>query len=91
MRKVNKIIKPLVYVECDYEDSEKCRDFVIEHGGIPIITNLLFDNQDSHFNYVMLGKCDELWCFDKEYPSVERDIAKKRLMPIRYFDVKEIC
>ncbi len=45
--------------------------------------------QAMHFNYVMLGKCDELWVFGNIISKgMEREIglAKKRKMPIKYWN-----
>ncbi len=41
-----------------------------------------------HFNYVLLGACDELWVFGEkvsEGMAHEIGIAKKQNLPIRYF------
>jgi len=45
-----------------------------------------------HFNYVLLGKCEEVWVFgDKISPGMAEEIkiAKKRKMKIRY--IKEVA
>lgn len=89
MRKINLIHKPLVYVKATDGNATKCCDFVIENGGIPITPNLMFEEQDSHFNYVLLGKCEELWCFDIK-DCEELETAKRRLMPVRFFEVDKL-
>lgn len=84
---------------------EYCR-FAIESNCIPFAPHLLFpqfmdDNNPSereaamHFNYVMLGKCDELWVFGSTISNgMQREIglAKKRKMPIKYWssDCEEV-
>ena len=42
------------------------------------------------FALVLLGKCDELWVFDKPSEGMAREIAKakKRGMPIKYYNHK---
>ena len=45
-----------------------------------------------HFNYVLLGKCEEVWVFgDKISPGMAEEIrvAEKRKMKIRY--IKEVA
>lgn len=85
MRRINQIHKPLVFVKAADGEASKCRDFVVRNGGIPITPNLMFEKEDSHFNYVLLGKAEELWCFGiKECEELE--IAKRRLVPVRFFD-----
>lgn len=48
-----------------------------------------------HFNYVLLGKCTELWVFDgvvSRGMACEINVAKKRRMKISWFDhaMKEV-
>lgn len=48
-----------------------------------------------HFNYVLLGKCTELWVFGgvvSRGMNREIGVAKKRRMKIRWFDhaMKEV-
>lgn len=79
--------------------------FAFEQNTIPIAAHLLFPqfmNDENpmereaaiHFNYVLLGKCDELWVFGNTISSGmahEIEVAKKRRQKIRYFseDCKE--
>ncbi len=79
--------------------------FAFEQNTIPIAAHLLFPqfmNDENpaerevamHFNYVLLGKCNELWVFGNTISSGmvhEIGIAKKRRQKIRYFseDCKE--
>lgn len=81
MRKINETYKPLVFILCDENDGTKFRDLAIKKGCIPIVPSLLFKTYDEHFNYVLLGKCDKLWCFNTSYLK-EIEVAKKRHMPI---------
>lgn len=44
-----------------------------------------------HFNYVLLGKCEEIWVFGETMSkgmSEEIDIARKRKMKMRWFNEK---
>ncbi len=74
--------------------------FAVSENTIPITPHLLFpqfmdDDIPSqrqlamHFNYVLLGKCSQLWVFGdviSEGMEYEINLAKKRFMKIRYFD-----
>ncbi len=74
--------------------------FAVTKDCIPITPHLLFPqfmDDDSpaerrlamHFNYVLLGKCSEIWVFGNkvtEGMAYEISIAKKRVMKIRHFD-----
>lgn len=74
--------------------------FALENSTIPIAPHLLFpqfmDDKNPqerelamHFNYVLLGKCQELWVFGTKISSgMNREIliAAKRKMRIRYFN-----
>lgn len=74
--------------------------FAVTENTIPITPHLLFpqfmdDDIPSqrqlamHFNYVLLGKCSQLWVFGdviSEGMEYEINLAKKRFMKIRYFD-----
>ena len=78
---------------------EYCR-FVVNKGAIPLAPHLLYpqfmDDDDREtrelaifFALVLLGKCDEIWVFgERMSEGMEREIAKarKRNMPIRYFN-----
>ncbi len=74
--------------------------FAVSKNTIPVTPHLLFpqfmdDDIPSqrqlamHFNYVLLGKCSQLWVFGdviSEGMEYEINLAKKRFMKIRYFD-----
>lgn len=75
-----------------------CR-FAVNKGYIPLAPHLHYprflDDKDMderelglHFALILLGKCEELWVFDKISRGMAAEIAKakKRKMPIRYFD-----
>lgn len=74
--------------------------FALDKGNIPIAPHLLFpqfmDDKTErrlamHFNYVLLGKCKELWVFGNRISpgmAEEIKIAEKRNMRIKY--VKEV-
>ena len=78
-----------------------CR-FAVSKGCIPLAPHLLYtqfmDDADKEhrklglfFAIVLLGKCDELWVFGErisEGMTAEIAKAKKRGMPIRYFNSK---
>lgn len=77
-----------------------CR-FAVSKGCIPIAPHLHYpqfmDDSDREqrelglfFALVLLGKCDELWVFDKPSDGMTREIAKakKRGMPIKYYNHK---
>ena len=91
LHNTDSVYRPLVYINSDVHNATKYRDFVIAKGGIPVSTHLLYTTQVPHFNYVLLGKCDELWVFALSQ-SPEIEVAKKRHMRIRYFnaDLKEV-
>lgn len=81
------------------ENARKYSRFAFEQNTIPIAAHLLFpqfmddDNPEErqaamHFNYVLLGKCEELWVFGEiisDGMAHEIGIAKKRRQKIRYF------
>lgn len=74
--------------------------FLIDKNAIPITPHLLYlqfmdDGNEReramamHFNYVLLGKCTELWVFDgvvSRGMTREIGVAKKRRMKIKWFD-----
>ena len=75
--------------------------YALDRGNIPIAPHLLFPQFMSdeserrlamHFNYVLLGKCEEVWVFG-DYISLgmaeEIRVAEKRKMKIRY--IKEVA
>lgn len=79
--------------------ARKYSRFAYERRNIPMTPHLLFpqfmsddvpaERADAmHFNYVLLGACDELWVFGEkvsEGMAHEIGIAKKQNLPIRYF------
>ena len=87
-------------------NARKYSRFAFENNTIPIAAHLLFpqfmDDETPtereaamHFNYVLLGKCEELWVFGdiiSNGMAHEIGIAKKRRQKIRYFseDCKEV-
>ena len=77
-----------------------CR-LAVSKGCIPLAPHLHYpqfmDDEDKEqrelglrFALILLGKCDELWAFDKISQGMAQEIAKakKRGMPIRYFNYK---
>ncbi|MDW7651718.1 MAG: DUF4406 domain-containing protein [Bacillota bacterium] len=77
-----------------------CR-LAVSKGCIPLAPHLHYpqfmDDEDKKerelglsFALILLGKCDELWAFDKISQGMAQEIAKakKRGMPIRYFNYK---
>ena len=80
--------------------------FAVENNAIPVAPHLLYpqfmdDGNDAeremamHINYVLLGKCTELWVFGgvvSRGMAREINVAKKRRMKIRWFDhaMKEV-
>lgn len=90
--------------DMDYNISKArsyCR-FAVSKGCIPIAPHLLYpqfmdDSNKSErelglfFALVLLGKCDELWVFGEKISTgmaAELAKAKKRGMPIKYFNHK---
>ncbi len=87
-------------------NARKYSRFAFEQKTIPLAPHLLFpqfmndENPEEreaalHFNYVLLGKCEELWVFGdiiSDGMAHEIGIAKKRRQKIRYFsdDCKEV-
>lgn len=86
--------------EYNSNQARKYRRFAYEQNTIPVTPHLLYlqfmddENQKEradamHFNYVLLGKCNELWVFSDEISkgmAHEIGIAKKRQQTIRWFD-----
>jgi hypothetical protein len=75
--------------------------FAVSKGCIPLAPHLHYpqfmDDSDRsqrelglRFALVLLCKCDELWVFGTPSEGMSREIAKarKRNMPIRYFNIK---
>lgn len=85
-------------------NTERARGYcrlAVSKGYIPLAPHLhypQFMNDDDKeerelglfFGLVLLGKCSEIWVFNKISAGVAREIAKakKRGMPIRYFNVR---
>lgn len=77
-----------------------CR-FAVSKGCIPLAPHLHYpqfmDDGDKEerelglrFALILLGKCDELWVFGNSSSGMSKEIAraKKRGMPIKYFNYK---
>lgn len=96
-------ISVLRFQEIRKKNSEQARKysrFAYEQNTIPVTPHLLYpqfmndENQKEradamHFNYVLLGKCNELWVFGdviSKGMAHEIGIAKKRQQTIRWFD-----
>ena len=93
-------------VENNVANAKKYSRFAIENHAIPVTLHLLYpqfmnDDDESeremamHFNYVLLGKCSEVWIFGGVIScGMAREIAlaKKRKMKLRWFtqDLKEV-
>lgn len=93
-------------VENNVKNAKAYSRFVVENSAIPVTPHLLYPQfmDDSneverekamHFNYVLLGKCKELWVFGGVVSlgmAREIGVAKKRKMKIRWFDhaMKEV-
>lgn len=89
-------------VERNSENARRYSRFAVEAGAIPVAMHLLLpqfmDDEDlyerelaMHFNYVMLGKCDELWVFGSTVTdgmAREIGIARKRRIPIKHFNFR---
>lgn len=88
-------------VEENTKRAKKYSRYALDKGNIPLAPHLLFPQFMSdeterdlamHFNYVLLGKCEELWVFGDKISSgmaLEIRIAKKRKMKIKY--IKEVA
>lgn len=87
-------------IKTNVENARKYCRFAINNMTIPIAPHLLYpqfmndDDPNERYlavhtiNYVLLGKCRELWVFGKEFSDGmqrEIDIAKRRKMKIKYF------
>jgi hypothetical protein len=90
---------------CDIENNVKNAKaysrFAVDKNAIPITPHLLYPQfmdegnemervMAMHFNYVLLGKCTELWGFGgvvSRGKAREIGVAKKRRMKIRWFDL----
>lgn len=88
--------------EYNTQQARKYSRFAYKQNAIPITPHLLYpqfmsDNKPEeradamHFNYVLLGKCNELWVFGdiiSDGMANEISIAKKRKQTIRWFNEK---
>lgn len=86
-------------VERNIFRAKKYSRYAVEKKCIPLAPHLLYpqfmdDNKPNerrlacHINYVLLGKCEELWVFGSIISSGmehEISVAKKRNMQIKYF------
>lgn len=93
-------------VESNVSNAKRYSRFAVENHAIPVTPHLLypqFMNDDieseremaMHFNYVLLGKCTEVWIFGgviSRGMAHEIAVAKKRRMKLRWFtqDLKEV-
>lgn len=93
-------------VENNVANAKKYSRFTVENNAIPVTPHLLYpqfmnDSNEKerkmamHFNYVLLGKCNEVWVFGgvvSRGMAREISVAKKRRMKIRWFtwDMKEV-
>ena len=93
-------------VENNVANAKKYSRFTVENNAIPVTPHLLYpqfmddaNEQERemamHFNYVLLGKCTEVWVFGgvvSRGMAREINVAKKRRMKIRWFtwDMKEV-
>ena len=93
-------------VENNVANAKKYSRFTVENNAIPVTPHLLYpqfmddaNEQERemamHFNYVLLGKCTELWVFGgvvSRGMAREINVAKKRRMKIRWFtwEMKEV-
>ena len=93
-------------VENNVAHAKKYSRFTVENNAIPVTPHLLYpqfmddaNEQERemamHFNYVLLGKCTELWVFGgvvSRGMAREINVAKKRRMKIRWFtwEMKEV-
>ena len=94
-------------VENNVINAKRYSRFTVENHAIPVTPHLLYpqfmdDDDESeremamHFNYVLLGKCSEVWIFGgviSRGMAREIALAKKRRMKLRWFtqDLKEVC
>lgn len=93
-------------VENNVINAKRYSRFTVENHAIPLTPHLLYpqfmdDDDESeremamHFNYVLLGKCSEVWIFGgviSRGMAREIALAKKRRMKLRWFtqDLKEV-
>lgn len=84
-------------VDANMEKARRYCRFAVDKGAIPIAAHLLFPqfmsdrterNLVLFMDYVLMGKCEQLWVFGENISSgMQAEIAKakKRHMKIRYF------
>lgn len=93
-------------VETNVMNAKRYSRFAMDQGTIPVTPHLLYPQfmddgnvaereKAMHFNYVLLGKCKEVWVFGGVIThgmAHEISIARKRHMVIRWFtqDMKEV-
>ena len=93
-------------IENNVKNAKAYSRFAVDKNAIPITPHLLYPQfmndcnetereMAMHFNYVLLGKCTELWVFGgvvSRGMNREIGVAKKRRMKIRWFDhaMKEV-
>lgn len=94
-------------IKLNIANARRYSRFALSQKAIPLAPHLLYpqfmDNTNPierdfaryKVNYVLIGKCDELWVFGNAISSgmeYEISVAKKRNMRIRYFtdDLKEV-
>ena len=89
-------------IENNVKSACKFGRFTYKQNGIPVVPHLMYPqfmddtNEDEremamHFNYVLLGKCNELWVFGgviSKGMAREIGIATKRRMTIKWFNAK---
>lgn len=93
-------------VATNTENAKKYSRFAMDQGTIPVTPHLMYpqymdDTNKSerekamYFNYILLGKCKEIWVFGGVIThgmAHEISVARKRRMVIRWFtqDMKEV-
>lgn len=89
-------------IENNKKNACKFGRFTYKQNGIPLIPHLMYpqfmDDTNEweremaiHFNYVLLGKCNELWVFGgviSKGMAREIGIATKRRMKIKWFNAR---
>lgn len=89
-------------IENNIKNACKFGRFTYKQNGIPVIPHLMYpqfmDDTNElereiaiHFNYVLLGKCNELWVFGgviSKGMAREIGIATKRRMKIKWFNAR---
>ena len=92
-------------IENNVSNAKKYSRFAVDNNALPLTPHLLypqFMNDDTErdkaalINYVLLGKCSELWVFGGVVSTgmaYEICVARKRKMKIRWFNhaMEEVC